>query len=50
MKKYNRKKAEHPMNETTQPIQFEKLYLEPENKTLSEVMDNSKSCIIPNSQ
>ena len=38
------------MNETTQPIQFEKLYLEPENKTLSEVMDNSKSYIIPRFQ
>ncbi len=42
--------AGHPMNETTQQIKFEKLYLEPENKMLSEVMDNSKSYIVPRFQ
>ena len=38
------------MNKLTQPIKFKKLYLEPENRMFSEVMDNSKSYIIPRFQ
>ena len=38
------------MNKATQAVGFKKIYLEPENKSLSEIMSNSKSYVIPRFQ